>query len=517
MTPIPEPADVERLRGIVARRFGLQFDDTRLGQLAEILEGRLRTLGETAATYLSRFSSSALAPGESRALVGELTVSETHFFRNIEQFESLADVALPARMAARGQSRQLRILSAGCASGDEAYSIAMLVRNTPGLQGWDVSIRGLDLSLAVIERARAARYTAWALRETPQEMQRRFFHPEGREVVLDPEIRGMVTFDEANLHQEDAALWPSAALDIVFCRNVLMYLTPGAARGLVDRVSRSLVPGGYLYLGHAETLRGLSRAFHLLHTHETFYYQRREGNEPPQVAVGDPWREEPPGPLLPSPGGDDSWVESIRRASERIHSLTRPCPSSPEDQAGPLPQSASEGSKADLGPAVALLRSERYTEAQALVGRLPRESADDPDALLLKAVLLTHRGQIAAAEDVCRDLLGRDELNAGAHYLMALCREGAHDLRSAAEHDQTAAYLDPAFSMPRLHLGLLARRAGDKDAARRELERAVALLEYEDPSRLLLFGGGFGRSALVALCAAEIAQCAAASATREGP
>ena len=93
-----------------------------------------------------------------------------------------------------------------------------------------------------------------------------------------------------------------------------------------------------------------------------------------------------------------------------------------------------------------------------------------------------------------------DELNAGAHYVLALCREHSGDGSAAAEHDRVAAYLDPGFAMPRLHLGLMARRAGDREAARRELTQALFLLEREDAARLLLFGGGFNREALVALC-----------------
>ncbi len=120
---------------------------------------------------------------------------------------------------------------------------------------------------------------------------------------------------------------------------------------------------------------------------------------------------------------------------------------------------------------------------------------------------MTHGGQLSGAEDACRRLLELDELNAGAHYVLALCRESAGDERGAADHDQVAAYLDPAFAMPRLHLGLLARRAGDRDAARRELAQALALLEREDPSRLLLFGGGFNRAALLALGRAELHAC----------
>jgi chemotaxis protein methyltransferase CheR len=122
-------------------------------------------------------------------------------------------------------------------------------------------------------------------------------------------------------------------------------------------------------------------------------------------------------------------------------------------------------------------------------------------------MLLAHGGQIAAAADACHRLLRSDEFNAGAHYVLALCRDNAGDHDGAAEHDRIAAYLDPTFAMPRLHLGLLARRAGERDAARRDLGQALVRLKREDPSRLLLFGGGFKREALIALCEAALVAC----------
>ena len=125
--------------------------------------------------------------------------------------------------------------------------------------------------------------------------------------------------------------------------------------------------------------------------------------------------------------------------------------------------------------------------------------------MLLKAVSLSLGGALAAAEAVCEELLTCDELNAGAHYVQALCREGLGDLSGATEHDQTAAYLDPRFAMPRLHLGLLARRQNERDSARNHLEQALLLLHQEDAARILLFGGGFKCEALIALCNAELA------------
>jgi chemotaxis protein methyltransferase CheR len=280
-----------------------------------------------------------------------------------------------------------------------------------------------------------------------------------------------------------------------------MYFTPENARAVVAHIAASLAPGGYLFLGHAETLRGLSNDFHLRHTNETFYYQRRE-------TLGE--TSLPDHALVPEPASttfgslfDDgaTWVETIRRASERIDVLTRPSPpgsEAPPSTASPRP---------DLGAALELLEKERYAEALDRITALPPGAAGDADALLLRAVLLTHRGRLEEAEGACERLLAIDELNAGAHYALAICREGRGDAQGALDHDQVAIYLDRSFAMPRLHLGLVARKRGDLETARRELGQALVLLEREEVARLLLFGGGFGRDALLALCRAELASC----------
>ncbi len=136
---------------------------------------------------------------------------------------------------------------------------------------------------------------------------------------------------------------------------------------------------------------------------------------------------------------------------------------------------------------------------------------DDGDTLLLKAVNASHDGRLDEAEALCRTLLAGDEMSAGAHYVLALCCEGRGDAANAFEHDRIAAYLDPGFAMPRLHMGLSLRRVGQRAAARAELEAAATLLQLEDPARVLLFGGGFLREALIALCRAELAALEAKS------
>jgi chemotaxis protein methyltransferase CheR len=127
--------------------------------------------------------------------------------------------------------------------------------------------------------------------------------------------------------------------------------------------------------------------------------------------------------------------------------------------------------------------------------------------LLLGAVLLANTGDVAEAKEICQRLLAVDELNAGAHYLMAVCMEHAGDYQAAAEHDEQAIYLDTEFALPRMHRGLMARRLGDLCTARQELEKALGLLGREHSSRILLFGGGFSREALVRYCESQLRRC----------
>lgn len=500
MNPLTPESRVQRFRAHIAQRLGLQFEDTKIDFLADVLQRRLQHHGLTSEAYLAQLDSGMPAP-ELSALAQELTIAETYFFRNIDQFHALAGTVLPQSLQARARPGPLQVLSAGCASGEEAYTIAMLARQALSGLPWALAIRAVDINPAMIEKARRARYTDWSLRETPADIRQRWFRRDGRDLVLSDEIRTAVTFEERNLVEDDPSLWQPGGYDVVFCRNVLMYLAQEQAQAVVRRIARALAPGGHLFLGHAETLRNLSEDFDLRHTHGTFYYQRKETSAARAPSAAPPaasrdaiaWHA-PPAAAAPMPH-DDAWVQTIHQAGERIERLVQ----------------ASAATAAERGwntaQALELLHRERFSEALALVRGAPATAARTPEVLLLNAVLLTHSGRLEEADAVCQSLLAFDALNAGAHYVQALCCEGAADYSGAAEQNQVAAYLDPSFAMPRLHLGLLARRNGDCDTARRELHQALALLQREDASRLLLFGGGFGREALSALCRAELRAC----------
>jgi chemotaxis protein methyltransferase CheR len=493
--------DLDRFRAAIVRRMGLQFDDAKLGLLGEVLQRRLHRLGSSGEVYLETLEQETSSVEEVTALAPSLTVGETYFFRNIEQFRALAEVVLPERMRQRPGAGVLRVLSAGCASGEEPYSVAIVAREAgvdPRLQ---IEIHAVDINPVGLEKAARARYSSWALRDTPDDIQSRWFRASGSEWLLDESVRCAVRFAQRNLAGHDPGMWPPSTYDVIFCRNVLMYFAPEQMRAVVDRIAKSLAPGGFLFLGHAETLRGVSDAFHLRHSHGTFYYERKEeeasaGRATEQRADATRITGLSPSSSATMPSSaSTAWFDTIREASERVAALV---PSVPTAQSPPA------GRPWDVAPALDFLRRERFGEALAYVRTGPPAREKDPDVLLLEATLLAHSGQLVAAEDACLRLLLIDELSAGAHYLLALCREHSGHRQRAREHDRVAAYLDPSFAMPRLHLGLLARRDGDRAAARAEFAQALNLLRREDASRLLLFAGGFSREALMALCESSL-------------
>ncbi|HTA16248.1 MAG TPA: protein-glutamate O-methyltransferase CheR [bacterium] len=491
-------------RSAVTRLLGLQFGDDKLDFLETVLARRAKEAGQDSGSYLRSLEEGPTGKGEAAALAEALTVTETFFLRNGDHFKALVSEALPRRLNASFPRRRLRIVSAACASGEEAYSLAIVLKeNFPDFAPGELSITAVDVNPAMLRIAAEGLYSTWSMRETPSAMRDKYFRAAGKNFQLREDILGAVRFEHRNLAEPNSDLWQPSSLDVVFCRNMLMYLSPEAAVALVARIARALAPGGYLFLGHAETLRGLSRDFHLCHTHETFYYRRQDSAEildlpPPQVPAA---VVEPEGPMAWDPSL--SWVEAIQRSSQRIADLAGASPA--RDQAAAV-LAGVPGESRNLAPIFELMGRERFTDALESLERLTQGGERDGDVQLLGAVLLANLGRRAEAREACLRLLARDEFNAGAHYVLALCHEHAGDLAAAVDEDRTAVYLDPGFALPLMHLGLLARRA-EPWRSRVYLGQALQLLAREDSSRVLLFGGGFSRQGLLQICRNALDSC----------
>lgn len=482
MTTNEKPADADLLRfvGLMEERLGLYFDAAEHNRVGILMHERMRESGcSSFSGYEQRMCDGS--GEELRVLASKLTVPETYFFRNPEQFVALAQSVMP-QLRLGQPARRIRILSVGCSSGEEPFTIAMTLKEMPDFDLSLVSIIGIDVNPKCIEKGRRGRFAKWSMRTMPEHY-KKYLRPNHNEFALDEGVRAMVRLEEGNLAVEDANWWRPESYEIIFCRNVLMYFSPEKMTESVARLARSISADGFLFLGQAETLRGISTDFHLRHSHECFYYSRRRLE-----------------------------AEDRQAAQEaRLADHQAPAPSKPADRGGVLAGLETGrpelGGAPDFGLAAQLAVAGRAREALDLLLQMPPEQRDDPDAVVLTAAILAERGRAQEAAQLCSTLLASDDLNPSAQYLMGFCDE-QRGLRAAAiESYRAAIYLDPGFALPHLRLGQLFRREGDLGQARRELAEASILLAGESSARILLFGNGFSRAALIDLCRSELRLC----------
>jgi chemotaxis protein methyltransferase CheR len=267
------------LRDLIHEQFGLYFDEGQRGSLRMRLARRLSLLGldsfEEYHHYL-RFAPQRVE--ELARMVSHLTNNETYFFREVPQLKVFADHVLKSIKERKGRlaERSLRLLSAGCSTGEEALTLASLVYDSGQFfWGWDVRVVGLDVDGEALEKARRGVYHRNSLRAVTPEQLERHFVPDGTGVRVKEGVRRLVSFRGGNL-LDPASYADLAPLDAVFCRNVLIYFSESAVRRAVQSFYDSLGPGGFLLLGHAESLSRITDAFVPIRFQGAVLYQRPE-------------------------------------------------------------------------------------------------------------------------------------------------------------------------------------------------------------------------------------------------
>lgn len=401
------PSEVQFL---VARRTGLRLTDAGVLRLEQLL--RVRAGHGEPFVYLASLSEAELAR-ETEFLAAQLTPGETYFFRDHEQFSLLRTRILPELIKRRREKRRLCLWSAGCASGEEAYSIAMLIDMVlPEWQSWRITLVGSDINREALARARRGRYGDWSFRMVPENLKARYFRRNGDEWVLDARIRAMVDFRFGNLVTEPLQNWMYSDMDLILCRNVLIYFHPEAVRMVVEKLAASLAEGGYLVTGHTEVhdcpLRGLqARLFP-----EGVVYQRATSALPAELPQSS-LVSSSPGVIPPPPAGG------------------LPLPAPP-----PVRESASE-----------------------------------------RAQALADRGDYEAAENACHEALDADLLQPAPHFLLAQLAQLRDDYREAEAQLNQTLYLAPNHIAAYLELAALLERAGQPERAQAHLRTARDLLQ----------------------------------------
>jgi chemotaxis protein methyltransferase CheR len=472
---------------LVESRLGLCFPPNRHDDLARGLTKAARSLGKGGLdSFVPWLLSGAPSARQLELVASFLTIGETYLFRDKRCFEAIENEILPA-LIQRATWKRLRVWSAGCSSGEELYSLAILLEQMliqP--ERWSITLLGTDLNVTSLERAAEGIYTPWSFRERSAESLARWIQPAGtRRFQVVERLRRKMTFAYLNLAED---CYPSlhnntAGMDLVLCRNVLMYFDQARGVDVVKKLARSLGEGGWLilgpselHLGHlaglrAEIVRG-STCFRAAPASPGFF----AAELPPQ----------PPAPPPPPPP----------RAPKRPM---------PEPPAAP-PLSALEQARA--------LHSQGQDHAAStlLKARLGEHDAPAPDAdtssMLLLARCLANLGRLHEAEEWCTRAVERDKLNHATHLLLATVLQEKGELQRAAASLRRAQYLEPDDPMVQFTLAGLARQQGDAVAERRALVALQRSLRgFEDEDELPGFDG---------LRAGRLAQVVAATLSKHG-
>ena len=453
-------ADFARLRLLLSRAAGLVFDDSRRESLSYSIGERLRETGiATVPEYLDVVCASG-SP-ERQRLIDEVTIQETHFFRNPPQMRALRTHVLPELIRHAEQSgRRLRIWSAGCSTGDEPYTVAMMMRELlPSTAGWDVKVIATDISENALAAARRAVYGPRAVHlATPAEVGRFFVAlPDGRFEVR-PEVRELVEFRHHNLVLDAP---PAAALDLVLCRNVTIYFSRETTRALMGRLHTALRDGGYLFLGHSETLWQVSEDFHL-------------------VALGT----------------GDSAAYVYRRLDDAARERRTVLPDRRTLQELPLPV---ERRTAPRRAAHLLSRLRPEVPQQAPASDAPAAPVTEDRAPVVRQAL--DEGRYADAARLARLAADVEPLRGDLHYLLGLALVDLGQDREALPALRRAVYLAPESGLSHFLLACTLERTGDRPAAAREYGAAARTLGRDPVEAAAPELGGRDVRELALLCA----------------
>lgn len=453
----------------LSARIGLHFPPERRGDLERGLAAAARELGfADIESCIRSLLASSLARPQLETLASHLTVGETYFFRERQSFDCLERQVLPELVRSRrAGERRLRIWSAGCATGEEPYSIAMvLARAIPDVRDWNISILATDINPRALRKASLGIYGDWSFRDTTAGVKEGFFEKtkDGRFQVAE-RIRSMVTFAYLNLAEDN---YPSVesgtnAMDIVFCRNVLMYFEPSHSRRALEKLGRSLMNEGWLFVNPVEISQAALPQLATVNLPGAIVY--RKGARPAGAEVELPaiaaWP--PAAPVAPQAPADV--VIAVAAEAERAE---------PEISA-PLPYQK----------AAALYALGRYAEAAESVRRGLAQGSGDARAMALLARCCANQGDLAEAKKWCNQAVAADKLNPGWHYLLATIVQEQGAAEEAVAALRRALYLDPDHALAHFALGNLVRRRGRPKDSERHYRNALAILDGCLPEQVL--------------------------------
>lgn len=431
--------------------------------------------------YVAKLLNDALSAKEMEALVEQLTVGETYFFREMQSLNAMARLIARRRATEENcDTHVLRIWSAGCSTGEEPYSIAMMIDGIAGKVPRRVEILATDINARALRKAQTASYGKWSFRGTPEWVRAAYFHPTGKDTwTLDGRVRGRITFKQRNLLDDEHPLPDSnGAFDFIFCRNVLMYLTANAVEKVVKGFQRALAVGGWLIVGLSEAIPRLAAEFEMVHLGGATIYRKRSCGA--EIATENHFERE-------------QEITVFVAGHAQVVSETVDVAIPPNGAQSPFSTYKTLSVKPKR-PAYTPLQT-----AQTIVPLNENLGTEITASLLADAKQLAGRGDLPAALASCEKAILQDNTISAAHFLRAkileeqgLCEEALHSLRRAV-------YLKPDFVLAHFSLASLAGKNGKAEESAKHFRNLFNLLEGLAPEQIVPHSEGLSVAGLRSL------------------
>ena len=495
------PEEFGRFRDYIHQHSGIYLEEQKADSLRiSLITRATRHSFDSLAKYYDML---VIDEEEFKELMNLVTINETSFFRFPQQFEAMRKFVIPEIIEGKAANdRQFRVWSAGCSTGEEPYTIAMTLLDS-GIEGlgYQLEVMGTDVSTNALLRAKQGVYPARGLLSIPSSVSSRFFEPTSQGHLVSERARKLVSFQYHNLIKEPYPLALMGNWDIIFCRNVTIYFRLESTRRVVENFYESLNPGGYLFIGHSETLTSITDKFEPVEVGGVFLYRKtrvrtRVGYTPPRP---DKPAERPTTARLAE--------ESRSRSGKTV------MPRRPLGRVA-RPKIEVAASESDASSVAELLEEARVASQagrnDAVLEKIEQVRAIDPknaQAYLLAAYVHADQGEMDEAFTECHKALDIDPLLAAARYVLGIIHLGRGEHMVALSEFKRTIYIDPGFALAHLNLANLYRAQGAAGDACREYENTLRSL-YENPEGpWTWFLGGFKPDLLARTVERSLIEC----------
>ena len=487
MTAIVSDAVFTRFVKFIENSMGLQFSRTRRSDLDSRLGNVVRGFDfEDAESCIDWLMSSPLTKSRIETLAYYLTVGETYFFREKRSFDALENHILKEFIQSRrGKEKRLRIWSAGCATGEEPYSIAILLsKMIPDIKDWNVTILATDINPRFLQKASDGLYTKWSFRGVPSEIKKRYFKltEDGHYKIL-PEIKKLVKFIYLNLAEDSfpSLINDTNAMDIMLCRNVLMYFNSECQKKVIKKFYHSIIHGGWLVVSPSETSNVIFSQFEMVSFPGAILYRKdlykKSGKK---AGLKNDFEITAPSPAPQTPVNLSFEVRTpvslpINTDKARLADTSR----KKQQEQVPLIQ---EHLVTSYEKALELFKKGRYSEAAENLVELAKV---DHKAITLLIRSYANQGELANALEWSEKAIEMDKLNTGFHYLRASILQEKGQIGGAMTSLKRALYLEPDFVLAHFALGNLAWQQGKFKESGRHFRNALKILGSKNQTDIL--------------------------------